>query len=311
MNILITGGTGLIGYGIKKNIRKKEDNYVFLSSKDCDLRNFNDTEKIFIKYKPDYVIHLAAHVGGLYANMTYPVEFYRDNILMNDVVMELCKKYNVKKLISCLSTCIFPDKVSYPIDETMVHLSEPHPSNDAYSYAKRMVDVMNHAYNREYGCNFTSIVPTNVYGCNDNFHLLDGHVIPSLIHKGFIAKQNNTDFIISGSGKPLRQFIFNEDLGQLILWVLYNYNEIDPIILSVDEEDEISIKDAALMIADAFDIDREKVKFDSTKEDGQYRKTATNKKLRTFLPDYKFKKIKDGIFETCNWFTKNYETARK
>ena len=313
MNILVTGGYGLIGTGIQNYIRRinSRDNYIFLSSKDCDLRSMEQTDRIFVEYAPDYVIHLAARVGGLYANMNYPVEFYRDNVLMNDVVMQLCKKYKVKKLISCLSTCIFPDRVTYPIDETMVHLSPPHPSNDASSYAKRMVDVMNHAYNREYGCNFTSIIPTNVYGSHDNFHLQNAHVIPSLIHKAYLANVNKTDFVVYGSGTPLRQFIFNEDLGELIVWSLFNYESIDPILLSVDEKDEVSIKDVALIIAECFNIPNDRIKFDTTKADGQYKKTASNAKLRSYLPIYEFKNLKEGIQETCEWFKNNYDIIRK
>ena len=216
--VLITGGSGLIGSGLKTyNV-----NFIFLSSKDCDLRDLTETRVVFNKYKPSYVIHLAANVGGLYLNMKYPVELYRDNILINNNVMELCKEFNVEKLISCLSTCIFPDKTTYPIDESMIHSGPPHPSNEGYAYAKRMIDVMNRSYNKEYGCKFTSIIPTNIYGHNDNFNLENGHVIPSLIHKAYISKKNNTDFVIYGSGEPLRQFIFNEDLAELIIYVLIN-----------------------------------------------------------------------------------------
>ena len=313
MNILVTGGYGLIGTGIQNYIRRinSRDNYIFLSSKDCDLRSMEQTDRIFVEYAPDYVIHLAARVGGLYANMNYPVEFYRDNILMNDVVMELCREFHVEKLVSCLSTCVFPDKVEYPIDETMIHDSSPHPSNTAYSYAKRMIDVMNTAYNKEYGCNFMSVIPTNIYGPNDNFNLENGHVLPALIHKAYISKRDNTDFVIFGSGKPLRQFIFSKDLGELFLYVLGNYNSVESIILSVDEKDEVSIKDIALLIAEAFNIDESRIKFDKTKSDGQFKKTASNKKLRSLLPDYKFTSLKTGIFETCEWFKNNYEIARK
>merc|ERR1712224_845660 len=134
------------------------------------------------------VIHLAAKVGGLFANMSQKVEFYRENTLMNDNIMECCRIHKVKKLVSCLSTCIFPDKTTYPIDETMVHNGAPHDSNIGYSYAKRMIDVLNRCYNEQYGCNFTSIVPTNIYGPNDNFNLKSSHVIPGLIHKCLIAK---------------------------------------------------------------------------------------------------------------------------
>ena len=313
--VLVTGGSGLIGHGIQRFLKKepqKEYEFIFLSSQDCDLRDKKKTRDLFMKYEPDYVIHLAAKVGGLYANMTYPVEFYRDNILMNDTIMELCREFCVKKLISCLSTCVFPDKdyVTYPLDETMIHRGPPHPSNEAYSYAKRNVDVMNRSYHRQYGCNFMSIIPTNVYGTHDNFHLEDSHVLPALIHKAYLAKKYDLDFVISGSGQPLRQFIYNDDLGQIIVYLLKNYDQApESVILCPDEKDEISIKEIAGMIAKNFDIPEHRIKYDVSREDGQYKKTASNAKLRSILPKfYEFTKIDEGIRETCEWFkASNYE----
>jgi GDP-L-fucose synthase len=129
----------------------------------------------FAELKPTHVIHLAAKVGGLYANQSQKVEFFRENVIMNDVVMECCKEFKVAKLVSCLSTCIFPDKVEYPLTEEKVHLGPPHASNVGYALAKRMIDTLNHCYNEEYGCNFTSIIPTNVYGKHDNFSIETGH----------------------------------------------------------------------------------------------------------------------------------------
>lgn len=238
------------------------------------------------------------------------VEFYRENIVLNDNVMECCRIYKVEKLVSCLSTCIFPDKTTYPIDETMLHDGQPHKSNLGYSIAKRVVDNMNHCYHEQYGCNFTSIIPTNVYGPHDNFNVDNGHVIPGLIHKCYLAKKEGRDLPMWGTGKPLRQFIFSEDLARLTVWVLRQYTEIDPIILSVDEEDEASIFDVASMIKEAMSFEG-KIDCDSTKADGQFKKTASNKKLRGYMPDYKFKPIKDGIKESVDWFVQNYDAARK
>jgi GDP-L-fucose synthase len=136
------------------------------------------------------VIHLAAMVGGLFKNMARNAEFLTDNILINHSVIQCCHETKVKKLISCLSTCIFPDKTNYPIDESMVHNGPPHDSNFGYSYAKRLIDIQNKAYHIQYGDNFTSIIPTNVFGPFDNFDLQDSHVIPGLIHKCYIAKSN-------------------------------------------------------------------------------------------------------------------------
>ena len=130
----------------------------------------------------------------------------------------------VAKLVSCLSTCIFPDKTTYPIDETMLHTGPPHSSNAGYAYAKRMIDVLNRCYNEEYGCQFTSVIPTNIYGPHDNFNLEDSHVIPGLIHKACIAKDAGADFVVWGSGTPLRQFIYSNDLAKLMIWTLRSYD---------------------------------------------------------------------------------------
>ena len=229
---------------------------------------------------------------------------------MNDNIMECCRKFGVKKLVSCLSTCVFPDKTSYPIDETMVHNGAPHKSNEGYAYAKRMIDVLNRCYAEEYGCQFTSIIPTNVYGPHDNFSIEDGHVIPGLIHKCYKAKRDGTDFTIWGTGSPLRQFIHSADLAALTVWVMRNYHDVDPIILSVDEAAEVSIKDVADMIAKAMNFEGTVVQ-DTSKSDGQHKKTASNAKLRALLPDYKFKSMEEGIADACKWFEDNYDTARK
>ena len=238
------------------------------------------------------------------------VEFYRENTLINDNIMENCRINNVTKLVSMLSTCIFPDKTSYPIDETMLHDGPPHPSNEGYAYAKRLIDTMNRAYAEEYGCNFTSIIPTNIYGPSDNFSIQNGHVIPGLIHKCYNAKKDGTPFTIWGSGTPLRQFIYSGDLAELTVWVMRDYHSPDPITLSVDESAEVSIKDVAYAVAKAMKFDGEVV-FDTTKADGQFKKTACNKKLRGLRPDYKFTTMEEGVQKAVDWFLANYDTCRK
>jgi len=311
--ILVTGGSGLVGKGIEAYVtavNNPNDQWVFLRSSEGDLRSKQDTKAIFEKYRPTHVIHLAAKVGGLFSNMKYKVEFFRDNIDINDNVLAMCKEFNVVKCVSCLSTCIFPDKTTYPIDETMVHDGPPHPSNEGYAYAKRMIDVLNRAYNEEYGCKFTSVIPTNIYGPHDNYHLSDGHVIPGLIHKTYLAMKNGQDLTIMGSGKPLRQFIYSLDLGKLFVWTLDNYEELNPLILSVGEEDEISIADVATYITEAMEF-KGKLIFDTTKADGQFKKTASNLKLKSLYPDLKFTPFKEAIKASCQWFVENYESARK
>lgn len=310
--VLVTGGTGLVGNGIKSvNVDNNKDIFIYVGSKDANLKDLKETSDLFLKHKPTHVIHLAAKVGGLFANMEHKVEFFEDNMLINMNILKCCKDFGVMKCISCLSTCIFPDKTEYPIDENMVHNGPPHSSNEGYAYAKRMIDVLNRSYNDEYNCKFTSIIPTNIYGPHDNYKLDCSHVIPGLIHKAYLAKKNNEPFVVFGSGTPLRQFIHSEDLGRLIMWVLENYDDSEPIILSVGEEAEVSIEYVAKLIAKNLDISDNMVQFDKSKADGQYKKTASNAKLMKLNPEFQFTGIEDGIQKTIEWFKNNYDIARK
>lgn len=311
--VLVTGGTGLVGKAIEavaKQENRPNESFYFASSKDADLTSMDQTRALFERVKPTHCIHLAAKVGGLFKNLKYKVEMWKDNVDINNNVMECCKDFKVEKLVSCLSTCIFPDKTTYPIDETMLHNGAPHTSNEGYAYAKRIIDVLNRCYYDEYGCNFTSVIPTNIFGPHDNYHLEDSHVIPGLIHKFYNAKKDGTNMSVWGSGKPLRQFIYSEDLARLMLWTLRDYHERDPIILSVGEEDEVSIADVVKMIAEAIDFKGEII-FDTTKADGQYKKTACNKKLRSMQPDFQFTPMRDAVKKSVDWFVENYEAARK
>lgn len=311
---MVTGGSGLVGKAIETvlNEGEKEENeeWVFLSSKDANLLDTESTRDVFKKHRPTHVIHLAAMVGGLFANMKANLDFFRNNMKMNDNILSISHEFGVKKVISCLSTCIFPDKTTYPIDESMVHLGPPHDSNFGYSYAKRMIDVLNRGYSQQHGCTFTSVVPCNVFGPHDNFNMQDGHVIPGLIHKAYKAKADGTDFHIWGTGKPLRQFIYSLDLGRLFIWAIRNYEDIEPIIFSVDESDEISIADVAKLVLEAFEF-KGNVVYLTDKADGQYKKTASNAKLRKLRPDFKFTPMNEAVEATVKWFNANYDVARK
>jgi GDP-L-fucose synthase len=306
----VTGANGLVGSQFNGDV-------VQITSKICDLRNTKDTDSIFNFYTDkntqgeqvvDKVIHCAAKVGGVGGNMNYKGEFFYDNIMINTNVIETARKAGVEKLVAFLSTCVFPNDVEYPLTESKIHLGPPHFSNDAYAYAKRMADVQIRAYREQYGLNYTSVVPTNIYGINDNFNIENGHVIPSLIHKCYIARETNTPLVIWGSGKPLREFIYNKDVAKLTEWVLENYNENEPIILSTSEE--ISIKDVVGMITELMNFKGEII-FDSTKPNGQYRKPSDNSKIKHYLPDFKFTPIYDGLKETIKWFESNYNKIRK
>ncbi|XP_056638392.1 GDP-L-fucose synthase [Diorhabda sublineata] len=311
--ILVTGGSGLVGRAIQEIVlleKRTDETWIFLSSKDVDLCDYDSTKKVFEKYQPTHVIHLAAMVGGLFHNMSHNLDFLRNNLKINDNVLQISFETKVQKVVSCLSTCIFPDKTEYPIDETMVHNGPPHPSNFGYSYAKRLIDIQNKAYNQQHGCMFTSVIPCNVFGPHDNYNLESSHVIPGLIRKLHdTIQKGGTTFNVMGTGKPLRQFIYSLDLAKLFLWVLREYKEIEPIILSVDEQSEVSIKELANEIAKAFDFTGDIV-FDTTKADGQYKKTASNAKLRKYLPDFEFTPFSVAIKHSVDWYRQNYKTAR-
>ncbi|KAM9848541.1 GDP-L-fucose synthase-like isoform 2-T4 [Aulostomus maculatus] len=315
MRVLVTGGSGLVGRAIQHVVKeegacKQREEWIFLSSRDADLTNMEATRAVFKKHQPTHVIHLAAMVGGLFKNMKMNLDFWRSNIYINDNVLQAAHEVGVVKVVSCLSTCIFPDKTAYPIDETMIHNGPPHQSNFGYSYAKRMIDVQNRAYFQQHGRCYTAVIPTNVFGPHDNFSIEDGHVLPGLIHKAYNAKKEGKPLVVWGSGTPRRQFIYSLDLARLFLWVLREYPEVDPIILSVGEEDEVSIKEAAEAVVTALDFKNE-VLYDTSKADGQFKKTASNAKLRRYLPDFTFTPFHQALKETCDWFVANCDSARK
>jgi len=309
MNVLVTGSSGLVGSAIKKISSTYNYNFTFVSSEDADLTDYIQTYEIFKKHSPDYVIHLAACVGGLFRNMNHRVDMLETNLMINFNVVKISHVLKVKKLICCLSTCIFPDEATYPINETMLHGGSPHHSNAAYAHAKRMVEVHCKSYREQYGDNFICVIPTNIYGPHDNYNLEDAHVVPALTHRCYLAKKENKQFVVRGSGSPLRQFIYSEDLAKLFMWVLENYTDKGSLILSPGEESEMSIKEIATEIAKSFDYEH-RMEFDTTYEDGQFKKTADNTKLMNLIENFKFTDMKEGIPKNTEWFINNIESCR-
>ena len=300
--ILVTGGYGLVGSEFKS------DEYYRLSSKETDLRIGKDVDLLLSENKFDGVIHCAGKVGGIAANMNYKGEYFYENVMINTNIIESSRKNNIKNLVAFLSTCVFPDQVEYPLTENKIHLGPPHFSNDAYAYAKRMADIQIRAYKEQYDLNYKSVIPSNIYGPNDNYSIANGHVLPSLIHKCYLARENKTPLSIWGSGKPLREFIFSKDIKKLTEWVLYNYNENEPIILSTSEE--ISIGEVVDMIVEIMNFKGDII-FDSSKPDGQFRKPSDNSKIKNYLPNFKFTSIYEGLKETIEYFEKKYTIIRK
>ena len=300
MNKLITGGAGLIGSEFESGIK--------ITRNDFDLTNPFEVDRMFKIYNPDYVIHAAGKVGGVGANINYKADFYFENIMINTNVLHYAKQNNVKRVLSFLSTCIFPDKVDYPITEDKIHLGPPHESNDAYAYAKRMADIQTKSYNEQYGTNYFCVIPTNVYGPRDNYNLNNSHVLPAMIHKCYNAILENNDWVLWGDGKPLREFIYSKDVAKICDILLEKYEGTEPVILSTSVE--ISIKELANMVAKIMGY-KKKIIWDTTKPSGQYRKFSDNSKLKSIIGDFEFTKIENGLEETIDFFLKNYKTIRK
>jgi GDP-L-fucose synthase len=298
-NILVTGGAGLIGSEfteVNKTTRRE-----------FDLSDSEQVRLMYEKYKPEYIIHTAAKVGGVLANTRYPAEFYRDNILINTNVIDYAQKYNVKKLCYFSSTCVFPDQIDYPLTEDKIHLGAPHRSNFGYAYAKRMAGIQIDAYNQQYGTDYFEVIPTNVYGPNDNYNLESGHVIPSLIHRCYLAIKNNTDIVVWGSGEPLREFVFARDVAT-ISSLLLTKDQVGSVIVSSSAE--ISIKDLVTVICDKMKF-KNNIIFDADKPDGQYRKNTDTSKLKKLLGDVTFTSLDQGLDETIEYFLSNYASIRK
>ena len=189
-----------------------------------------------------------------------------------------------------------------------IHNGPPHDSNYGYAYAKRMLEVQSAAYRKEWNCQFIVAIPTNIYGPNDDWSLEGGHVLPSLIHRAFLAKQNGQNLEVWGSGKPLREFVFSEDIARLSLLALDHYEEDTPIIFSSAEE--VSIREVVEVIVDVMKFPNQVV-WNTSKPDGQFRKPSDNAKLKRLFPDFKFTPLREGIARTVAWFEENYPNIRQ
>ena len=295
MRILVTGASGLVGRALTA---LEGVEWLPVCSKDADLRDVKQVRDLFARYAPfDGVIHLAANVGGVFKNMAHPVEMYEDNMLMNTNILRVAHESGIQRVMCYLSTCIFPDPApGYPMTSDMLHTGPPHPSNQAYAYAKRMVDIHCRAYRQQYKREYFCVVPTNIYGPHDNFNLENAHVIPALIHKCHLAKRDGTPFVVAGDGTPQRQFIFSDDIARLTLWAYQNYTDLDRPMVMCPPNAEVPLSRVVELIVDAFEF-KGPVVYDTSRTNGQLKKTAEHTTV-----DFEYTSIEDGIQKTVEWF---------
>ncbi len=314
--ILITGGTGLVGHGLQSVIEKhagvylgEEIELVCVGSADADLRDAEAVRRMLKKHAPlDGIIHCAANVGGLFKNMREPVSMLEDNLLMNTHVLREAHSAGIDNVVCILSTCIFPDALAalgVEMTSAMLHNGPPHPSNEGYAYAKRMMEVQCRAYQRQYGRRYFCVVPTNIYGPHDNFDLENAHVIPALIHKAYNATRDETEFMVAGDGSPLRQFIYVDDLARLILnaYITYPNDMLATPKILCPPKSETTIGHVAMSIAEYYGI-ADKVVFDISKANGQSRKTVVPTP-KEGVDDLDYMPIEDGLKLAVDWFFEN------
>jgi len=288
--IIITGGSGLVGKSLKKYL----PNGIYLSSKDFDLTTENGVKNMYETYKPSIVIHLAAKVGGIVDNINKPAEYFTENILMNTLLVEYARRYNVKRFIGILSTCIYPDvSEEYPMEEEVLHMGPPTETNFSYGYAKRSLAVQIDSYNKQYGTKYQYLTPCNLYGLDDKDGENNSHFITALVKKIFDAKQNNQNSItLYGDGTPLRQFMYSDDLAKVI------YTLIDKEIyesFNVATIENLSIKEMVKIALSSCKSEDLQIVWDTTKPNGQYRKDVSIKKLKTLLPEFEPISLEEGI----------------
>jgi len=305
MRILITGGTGMVGSGFK-NVKTNHD-LVFVGSKDYNLLDRGETNNMISETKPDAIIHLAAKVGGVKGNTDYINDFFIQNLQMNTNLLESAHELHVNKVISFLSTCVYPDSVNYPLTEDQIHNGPPHKSNYGYAYAKRMVDIHSRSLRQQHGRKYICAIPNNLYGPHDNFDLENGHVIPAIIRKVYEAKINGNTPNFWGSGSPLREFTYSDDIAQILLLLLEKYDGEMPI--NIGTPDEISIRELVYKICKILDF-KKPVKWDTDMPEGQHRKPSSNKRFLKLFPNYNYTSLDEGLEKTCEWFLNNYPNVR-
>ena len=297
--IFVAGANGMVGSAIVRELQKNGyENLLLTNSATLDLRNQEAVAAFFEKNKPEYVFLAAAKVGGIYANNTYPAEFLYDNMMIQNNVIHHAYLNNVKKLLFLGSSCIYPKFAQQPINENSLLTDTLEPTNEAYAIAKISGVEMCKFYKKQYGCQFISAMPTNLYGINDNFNIENSHVLPALLRKFVEAKnKNEKNVTVWGTGTPLREFLYVDDLSEACLFLMLHYNEESTI--NVGTGVEISIKELAETIKEKVGFKGNLV-FDTTKPDGTPRKLLDVSKINKLGWKHKID-LEDGIQKTIEW----------
>ena len=302
MTILVAGGTGLVGSAIVRELERVDKKVIGISSKDVDLLDRAKTFSYIKDLKPSLIIDAAAKVGGVGSNNAYPVEFLSQNLQIQSNLMDAAHEAKVEKLVFLGSSCIYPRNCAQPIKEDYLLTGELEKTNSAYAVAKIAGIELIKSYRKEYGHTWISIMPTNLYGPNDNFDLENSHVLPALIRKFVEAKKNNSpEVVLWGSGTPLREFLHVDDLAKAVLICIEKYDDSQQI--NIGSGDEISIKDLGEKIANLTGFTG-KVVWDTNRPDGTPRKVLDSTKINK-LGWKRAITLDLGIASTVKWYQEN------
>jgi GDP-L-fucose synthase len=306
--IFVTGHAGLVGSAIVRNLKANGyKNLVYANKQELDLRNQQMVEQWFSEQKPEYVFLAAGKVGGILANSTFPGQFLYDNLLIAANTLEASRKQKVKKLLYLGSSCIYPKFASQPIIESQLLTGPLEPTNEAYAIAKIAGIKLCDSYRAEYGCNFISAMPTNLYGIGDNFSEQSSHVIPAMIRKFHEAKlKNQSEVTIWGTGTPLREFLHVDDLAEACRFLMLKYDLPGPINVGVGID--ISIHDLAIMIREIVYKDCD-IKIDVSKPDGTPKKCLDVSQINSLGWSHKIN-LYEGLRTTYDWYLENQSSLR-
>ena len=306
-SVYVAGHRGLVGSALLRDLQKHGyRNLIVRTHDELDLRNTEKVREFFAANRPDAVVVAAARVGGIMANNDLPVEFLLENLQIQNNLISASFDFGVKKLLFLGSSCIYPKLAVQPIREDALLTGPLEPTNEAYAIAKIAGIKLCHAYARQYGANFISAMPTNLYGPGDNFDLQTSHVLPALIRKMHEAKmQNRREVVIWGTGTPRREFLHTYDLADALRFLLENYDS--PQIINVGCGYDITIRELALLVAKVVGVDAELV-FDTSKPDGTPQKLLDISRLRQLGWQPRIT-LEDGVRDAYQWFLRNFGKA--
>jgi GDP-L-fucose synthase len=304
--IYIAGHRGMVGSAIhRKLVKEGFDNFILRTSSELDLRDQSDVRAFFEAERPEYIFLAAAKVGGIMANNIYRAEFLHDNLLIQNNIIDSAYRTDAKKLMFLGSSCIYPKLAPQPLQESSLLTGLLEPTNEPYAIAKIAGIKMCEAYRAQYGCNFISVMPTNLYGPNDNYDLNNSHVLPAMIRKFHEAKEENKPFVeLWGTGSPLREFLHADDLADACYFLMQNYNE--PDFLNIGVGDDVTIKNLAEMIRNVTGYEGQ-IHWNTDKPDGTPRKLMDVGKLHELGWKHHIE-LADGIKLTYQDFLQKIET---